>query len=415
MVMRDMPKQVKGLNDTQIKSAQAHATKVLKLFDGQGLQLWILPNGGKYWRADYRIGGKRKNFSIGTYPKISLKQARELAKAARELAQAGTDPLDCKRAKKAQAMMNSENTFASVAARLVARKQASGKRAPVTIAKMEWILRKVNASLGHRPVSAIKTHEVMKCLETEREAGNFETARRIRTVLGEVFRFAIQNQLCELDPVAAIKGDSDNAPKVKHFAAITDPRSFGDLLRKIDTYAGYNFLTGSALKLMALLYPRPGELRQAEWNEFDLVKGVWTIPASRMKMRKEHSMPLPRQAVKILIELFEFTGPHGFVFPSVGRGAVPMSENTMNVALRRMGITAEQHTSHGFRASASTLLNESNLFSIDAVEYSLAHIEKDAIRKAYARGDAMSERIKMAQWWADHIDQLRLLDTATSL
>ncbi|MEO6608330.1 MAG: integrase arm-type DNA-binding domain-containing protein [Aestuariivirga sp.] len=405
-----MPKQVKNLNDTQIKAAQAHSTKVVKLFDGQGLQLWILPNGGKYWRADYRIGGKRKNYSIGTYPQISLKQARELSKAARELAQAGTDPLDHKRTKKAQAMLNSENTFASVAAKLVSRKQASGKRAPVTIAKMEWILRKVNASLGNRPVSTIKTHEIMKCLENEREAGNFETARRMRTVLGEVFRFAIQNQICELDPVAAIKGDSDNAPKVKHFAAITDPRNFGELLRKIDAYCDRNFLTGSALKLMAILYPRPGELRQAEWREFDLAKGIWTIPAVRMKMRKEHSKPLPWQAIKILNELYEITGPHGLVFPSVGRAAVPMSENTMNVALRRMGVPADQQTSHGFRASASTMLNESNQFSIDAVEYSLAHIEKDAIRKAYARGDAMSERIKMAQWWADKLDELRTVN-----
>ena len=287
----------------------------------------------------------------------------------------------------------------------MAKKRKDG-RAPVTIAKMEWILGKLKTSLWPRPIGSIRTPEVMQALKREEDAGNLETARRMRTVIGEVFRFAMQHGIIDGDPSAATKGAIAN-PKPKHFAAVTDPQRVGGLLRQVDDYADRQIITGSALQLMALLYPRPGELRQANWQEFDLEKGVWEIPADRMKLRHPHIKPLPRQAVAILKRLNEITGPQGFVFPALGRSTRPMSENTMNAALRRMGIAAEDHTSHGFRATASTLLNASNLFSIDAIEHSLAHQDRDAVRRAYARGDAMTERRKMAQWWADHLDLLR--------
>ena len=228
----------------------------------------------------------------------------------------------------------------------------------------------------------------------------------MRTVIGEVFRYSIQTGLTDKDPVHATRGTvATHNPK--HFAAILKPELFGEALQTIDAYAGRNVLTGSALQLMALLYPRPGELRQAKWSEFDLAKGTWEIPAERMKLRQAHTKTLPEQALAILKTLYDITGPQGHVFPATGRPINPLSENTMNVALRRMGIDASEHTPHGFWATASTLLNASNMFSSDAIERSLAHQDKDAVRRAYARGDAMAERKQMAQWWADYLDRLR--------
>ena len=392
------------LTDIEIRAAKS-ADKIRKLADGKGLQLWIMPNGGKYWRYEYRHLGKRKLLALGTYPDLTLEKARNKATNARREVADDLDPSSIKKQKKAELRLAADNTFGKVAERLVAKKRKDG-RAPVTIAKMEWILGKLKTSLWPRPIGSIRTPEVMQALKREEDAGNLETARRMRTVIGEVFRFAMQHGIIDGDPSAATKGAIAN-PKPKHFAAVTDPQRVGGLLRQVDDYADRQIITGSALQLMALLYPRPGELRQANWQEFDLEKGVWEIPADRMKLRHPHIKPLPRQAVAILKRLNEITGPQGFVFPALGRSTRPMSENTMNAALRRMGIAAEDHTSHGFRATASTLLNASNLFSIDAIEQSLAHQDRDAVRRAYARGDAMTERRKMAQWWADHLDLLR--------
>ena len=294
--------------------------------------------------------------------------------------------------------------FATVAAKLVAKKRKTGL-AEVTLSKTEWILRKVEPALGHRPITSITTQEIVKCLAREEEAENYETARRMRTVIGGVFRYAMQQGLTDRDPSQATRG-TVATPKPKHFSAILEPERLGELLRRIDDYATRNVITGSALKLMALLYPRPGELRQAKWNEFDLVGGTWTIPAERMKLRQAHVKALPRQAVEVLKALHEITGPQGNVFPALGRAANCMSENTLNAALRRMGISADEHTPHGFRATSSTLLNASNKFSPDAIERSLAHQDRDAVRRAYARGDVMTERKQMAQWWADYLSRL---------
>ena len=235
----------------------------------------------------------------------------------------------------------------------------------------------------------------------------------MRTVIGEVFRYAIQTGLTDKDPVAATRGTVATR-KAKHFAAILKPERFGELLRTVDDYAQRNVITGSALQLMALLYPRPGELRQAKWSEFDLANGTWEIPAERMKLRQAHTKTLPKQAIVILKTLHEVTGPEGNVFPATGRPINPMSENTMNVALRRMGILPSEHTPHGFRATVSTLINASNMFSSDAIERSLAHQDKDAVRRAYARGDAITERKAMAQWWADYLDRLREIGSSNS-
>jgi integrase len=392
------------LSDLKIKSAKP-SSALRKLSDGKGLQFWVTPRGGRYWRFEYRFVGKRKLLALGTYPDISLREARESADAARKDLREGKDPSDVKRQKKMSASVAAENTFKKVAANLIAKKRREG-RSPVTIDKMEWILRKVEASLGNRPIAEITTPEVIRALTKEADAGNLETARRMRTVLGEVFRYGIQHGIATMDPVAATRGALP-APKTRHLSAITSPEQFGALLHLIDDYASRNVVTGSALQLMALLYSRPGELRKAIWTEFDLEKGIWEIPASRMKLRQAHTKPLSRQAIAILKRLSVATGPVGRVFPAVGRPANPLSENTMNAALKRMGIAGSEHSAHGFRATASTLLNASNLFSSDAIEHSLAHKDTDAVRRAYARGDAMAERRKMAQWWADYLDQLR--------
>ena len=392
------------LTDVEIRAARS-AEKIRKLADGKGLQLWIMPNGGKYWRYEYRHLGKRKLLALGTYPDLTLEKARSKATDARRDVADDLDPSSIKKQKKAELRLAADNTFGKVAERLVAKKRKDGK-APVTVAKMEWILGKLKTSLTLRPIGSIRTPEVIQALKKEEAADNLETARRMRTVIGEVFRFAMQHGIIDGDPSAATKGAIAN-PKPKHFTAVTDPQLVGNLLRQVDGYADRQIITGSALQLMALLYPRPGELRQAAWQEFDLENGTWEIPAERMKLRHPHIKPLPRQAVAILKRLYEITGPQGFVFPALGSFTRCMSENTMNAALRRMGIGADEHTSHGFRATASTLLNASNLFSIDAIEHSLAHQDRDAVRRAYARGDAMTERRKMAQWWADHLDMLR--------
>ncbi len=392
------------LSDVAIRTAKP-AKGLRKLADGKGLQFWITSQGGRYWRFEYRFQGKRKLLALGTYPEVTVSKAREKAKQARENVAAGQDPSEAKRQTKIASRLQHETIFANVAAKLVAKKRKAGK-AEATIGKMEWILRKVEGAIGARPITAITVQEIVKCLAKEEEAENFETARRMRTVMGEVFRYAMQNGLTDKDPVHATRGML-TTHRAKHYAAILKPEVFGELLRTIDDYAARNVATGSALKLMALLYARPGELRQAKWDEFDLAQGVWEIPAERMKLRQSHVKALPTQAVAILKELYAFTGPNGFVFPATGRAAHCMSENTMNTALRRMGISAEEHSSHGFRATASTLLNAANMFSSDAIERSLAHQDKDAVRRAYARGDAMTERKRMAQWWADYLDVLR--------
>jgi integrase len=235
--------------------------------------------------------------------------------------------------------------------------------------------------------------------------GHHETARRMRSSIGEVFRYAIATARATNDPTFALRG-ALTVPVVKHRAAITDPKEFGGLLRAIDAFQGQPS-TIAALKLMSLLFPRPGELRKAEWKEFDFENAVWTIPAARTKMRREHRVPLSTQALAVLRELHPFTGHAELVFPGLQSVLKPLSENTLNVALRRMGYGQNDATSHGFRATASSLLNESGKWSSDVIERALGHQDADAVRRAYARGEHWKERVAMNQWWADHLDTLR--------
>lgn len=395
---------VAKLTDLKLRNTKP-TDKIQKLSDGRGLQCWVMPTGSKYWRMEYRFSGRKKLLSIGTYPDVSAAAARDAAARAREQLRQGVDPSGKKKELKKATNAAAEQTFGYLAGQLLEKKRREG-RAEITLAKIEWILRKVETDLFHRPIQDITTRDIVSVLKREEEAGNLETARRMRTVVGEVFRYAMQHGLITSDPVQATRG-AIAQPRARNHSAIIDPQELARLLRLIDEYSHRNKLCGAALQLMCLLYPRPGELRQADWQEFDLENAVWTVPAARMKMRRPHAKPLASQAVTLLRELKTISGPVGYVFPATGRPGRPMSENTLNAALRRMGIGPDAHTSHGFRATASTILNDSNQFSADAIEKELAHQDQDAIRRVYRRGDAMAERIKMAQWWADYLDSLR--------
>ena len=336
----------------------------------------------------------RRPSATPPYPVLGLQSAREKAREERAALAQGEDPSVRKKQRKLAAVSAAENTFGGLAAQLLEKKRREG-RAPVTLTKDQWISRKV-PDLAQRPISEITTPEIATVLRREENTGHLETARRMRTVIGEVFRFAMQHGLITSDPVQATRGLVAR-PNVRNHSAILEAGIFADLQRKIDSYAEKNVLTGSALQLMALLYPRPGELRQAEWSELTLEKQIWTIPASRMKNRLPQMKPLSRRAIEILTRLHAITGPNGYVFPAVGKRSRPMSENTMNDALERMGVTRDQHVTHGFRSTASILLNESNLFSYDAVEKELAHQDKNSVRRAYRRGGSLPT---LTSWFA---------------
>ncbi|SIQ09951.1 integrase arm-type DNA-binding domain-containing protein [Bosea sp. TND4EK4] len=385
---------------------------IVKRSDGEGLQLWIMPTGSKLWRFAYRFGGKQKLMALGSYPELSLADARDRRKAARALLAADRDPSEQKRLDKRAATTSSATTFALVANEVLEKKRREQK-AVNTLAKLEWLHGLANESIGHRPITEISAPEILDVLKKVERKGRLETAKRLRAVIGEVFRYGVATARASGDPTSALRG-AISAPVVKHRAAITDPVQLGGLMRAIASFQGQPS-TVAALKLMAYLFPRPGELRFAEWREIDLENALWTIPSARMKMRKEHRVPLPPQALAILSELREITGGGKLVFPgygtSGGEGRTveqrPISENTLNGALRRMGYGQDDMSSHGFRAAASTLLNESGRFSSDAIERALAHQDPDAVRRAYARGEHWRERVTMAAWWADQLDAWR--------
>jgi integrase len=392
-----------ALTDTAIRNAKPKET-IDKLSDGGGLQLWITPNGSKLWRLAYRFGEKQKKLSIGPYPAISLAKARDEREAAKVLLASGIDPGQQKKLDVLASSASQANTFGIIAAELLAKKRKEGK-ASNTIGKREWLYSLAGEAFGKRPIAEITAPEILAVLLKVDAKGNHETARRMRSSIGEVFRFAIATARATNDPTFALRG-ALTVPVVKHRAAITDPREFGGLLRAIDAFNGQP-ATIAALKLMALLFPRPGELRMAEWKEFDFTNAIWTIPAARAKMRREHRVPLSKQAIAVLQDLMPLTGHAALVFPGLQCPLRPLSENTLNAALRRMGYGQDEATSHGFRATASSLLNESGKWSSDVIERALGHQDADAIRRAYARGEHWKERVAMNQWWADHLDTLR--------
>ncbi|MCZ8182895.1 MAG: integrase arm-type DNA-binding domain-containing protein [Beijerinckiaceae bacterium] len=382
------------------------AEKPYKKSDGGGLQLRVMPSGSKLWVLMYRNAkGIQRKLSFGAYPTVTLEKARAKRSEAKTLLADGIDPFDHEKAAKAHKLDSEAHTFASVAAELLAKKKREGK-ASNTIGKREWLYSLAGDAFGRRPIAGITPPEVLKVLQAVESTGRLETARRMRSSIGEVFRFAVATGRATNDPTFALRGALAK-PQVKHRAAILEPARFGELLRAVDGFRGQPE-TVAALKLMALVYQRPGELRKAEWREFDLDKAFWSIPASRMKMRRDQRVPLARQAVTILRELHTITGRGDLVFPGIVSARKPISENTLNIALRRMGFGADEMTSHGFRATASTILNESGLFSADAIEIAQSRKDKNAVRAIYSRSDFFEERQRMAQWWADYLDELRI-------
>ncbi|RYG87347.1 MAG: integrase, partial [Alphaproteobacteria bacterium] len=308
--------------------------------------------------------------------------------------------------------VSAANTFDAVADEWLGRQAAEG-RSSVTVKKNTWVLSLARPAIGPRPVAEITSAECLVILQELQRRGTLETAHRVRAIVGAVFRFAIATDRAKTDPTVALAG-AITAPRVKHRAALLDPAQFGGLLREIADFEG-QATTKVALMLCAILAPRPGELRHAEWSEFDLDGATWSVPAGRMKMRKPHVVPLPKQAIILLRELYLLTGKGQLLLPSIRDPKRPISENTLNAALRRLGYTKDQASAHGFRATFSTLANESGKWSPDSIERQLAHADPDAVRGAYARGAYWEERVKLAQWWADECDRMRAGGTVVLL
>lgn len=392
-----------ALTDTQIRSAKPQE-KPYKLFDSGGLFLFLPTSGGKLWRLKYRLNNKENLLALGAYPEVSLREAREKRDLAKKLIVAGIDPNADKKRKSVEAQIASDNTFKAIAAEFINKKAQDGLAA-ATINKSRWFASLLDGDLGKRPVSEIEPHEILACIKKIEKKGHHETAKRMRAFASRVFRYAIITSRARVNPASEL-GAALIMPKVRHHSAIIDPQAVGELMRAIETYQG-RATTKWALKLTPHVFVRPGELRQAEWAEFDLDAKTWCIPAKKMKMRKEHVVPLSRQAVAILLEMKKLTSSSRYVFPATHSDFKPMSENTINLALRRLGYSKAEMTAHGFRSTASTLLNESGKWSADAIERALAHKDSNAIRSAYHRGTHWNERVEMAQWWSDYLDTLR--------
>jgi integrase len=392
-----------SLSDLQCRNAKPGA-KVVKLSDGGGLQLWVTPDGAKRWRLAYRIAGKQKALAIGVYPTIGVKEARDARTAAKNLIDAGQDPSIAKKIAKTNRIASNADTFDTLAAELLEKKRKEQK-ALGTLERFEWLVSLARPIIGSRPISEISSAEVLAALRVVEARGRLETARKMRATVGEVFRFAAAHGRAGHDPTAVLKGLLA-APVVKHRAAIIEPKAFGGLLRAISSYAGAPE-TRAALELLSLTFVRPGELRSAEWGEFDLDRGLWTIPAAKMKMRRPHRVPLAPRVVEVLRDLHSMTGHGKFLFPSTRSLARCMSENTICAALRRLGFGKDEMSAHGFRAAASSMLNESGLWHPDAIERQLAHDDADAVRKAYARAEFWDERVRMMDWWAVRCAEMR--------
>jgi len=391
------------LTDTTIRNLKPR-DKPYKVSDFEGLFLLVKPTGSRLWHQKYRIDGKEKLLAIGSYPEVSLAQARLARDAARALLASGKDPSEVKQERKREEKERRGLTFESQAKAYIDKTAKEG-RADTTLSKTEWLLGKAIADFGTKPMSEITSPMVLRCLRKTEAKGNYETAKRLRAKVSAVFRYAVANGTATTDPTYALK-DALIRPTAKPRAAIIDVNALGDLMRAIDGFHG-QAVTRIALQLLALLVPRPGELRKARWSEFDFEGAIWSIPAERMKMRRAHRVPLPKQALRFLHELKALTGSTEFVLPSLVSSTRIMSENTLNTALRRMGFGADEMTSHGFRATFSTLANESGLWNPDAIERALAHVESNDVRRAYARGEHWEERIKLADWWASFLDQVR--------
>ena len=397
-----MPKRITPLSEVKVRNAKSQVSEY-KLFDGGGLFLLVTPSGGKLWRFKYLFDKKEKKLTLGNYPEISLADAREGRDKARKQVTNHVDPGAAKKAQKLAETAETE-TFELIAREWHGKfvNTWSKGHATTIMGRMEhdlfpWI--------GNRPIAEIKAPELLAVLRRVEGRGALESTHRIKTIAGQVLRYAVATGRAERDPTGDLRGAIPQ-PKVKHHAAITDPKEVAPLLRAIDNYQGH-FVVKSALRLAPLFFVRPGELRHAEWVEIDLDEAAWNISAIKMKIKQAHIVPLCSQAIEILTKLKELTGDGRWVFPCVRTAAKPISENTINGALRYMGYDKDTMTGHGFRAMARTILDEVLEVRTDFIEHQLAHAVRDPNGRAYNRTAHLAERRKMMQQWADYLDGLK--------
>lgn len=390
------------LTDISIRAAKPEA-KPYKLADGGGLYVMVHPNGSKYWRLKYRVAGKEKVLAIGKYPSISLGEARERREQAKRLLVNGKDPSEVKQAQKLEAKQLAANTFEAVA-REWHKKRVSKWTEKTGNRNIRILERNIFPYIGNSAIANVSSQSLLDALQKMENRGVVDTAHRALQLCGEVFRYAIATGRAQADLSLVLRGAL--APtKEKHHASITDPKKIGELLRDLYDYQGA-YLTRQALKLAPLLFVRPGELRTAEWEDFDLETAEWRLPAAKMKMRGLHIVPLSRQAVEILRELQLHTDQGKYLFPGVRTTDRPMSENTINAALRRLGYSKDEMTGHGFRSMASTILHEQG-WPHEAIERQLAHAQRNKVAAAYNYAEYLPQRREMMQAWADYLDGLR--------
>jgi integrase len=392
-----------ALTDSFIRLVKPNKPSGDKYADGGGMYL-LVTQAGKYWRLDYRFLGKRKTLALGVYPAVSLASARKRRDEARTLLAEGIDPSLAKQDERQARSAAAQQTFEVVA------KQWMEKIAPTRTASTQekvqrWLDQNLIPAIGKKPIADIKPRDVLAAMQKMEARGAVESAHRVKQLCGQIFRFAVALDLVERDVTVDLRGAL--APTVRrNFSAITEPKQVGALMRAIYDYHGFPAAV-AALKLAPLVFVRPGELRAAEWAEFDLDAAEWRIPAAKMKMKVEHLVPLSRQVVDILRDLQPITGDGRYVFPSL-RSKACMSENTINAALRYMGYSKEVMTGHGFRAMARTILDEVLGERPDLIEHQLAHTVRDPLGRAYNRTSHLPARREMMQRWADYLDKLRV-------
>ena len=392
-----------ALTDIAIRALKPTGKKYV-VSDGKGLSLEVTATGSKIWRLRYYAADKERVMTLGRYPTVSIGDARKQRDQARSQIGVGVDPGLQRQQDKLIAKLGAGNTFGVIAEEFIEQKFCKEGRADQTITKVRWQLTKFR-SIAKRPIAEIKPQEILAALLPLQNMGNHETAKRCRAFASRVFRYAVATGRAESDP-AMLLSEAMITPVVKHHAALLNPFKVGKLLRDIDGYTGVP-TTRLALQIAPHLLARPGELRQARWDEFDLDTGIWRVAAHRMKARRAHAVPFSKQVLAYLDQLSLLTGPEGFLFPAASKPNVSMSENTMNQGLKRLGYSSDVVTPHGLRTTGSSLLNESGKWHPDAIERALAHGDSDAVRGIYNRGQYWDERVQMMQWWSNYLDQLR--------
>lgn len=394
----------KRLTDAAVRTAKPNDGKTRKLSDGNGLFLIVTPT-RKHWRYDYQFEGKRRSLGMGSYPAVTLNLARETHLQARtDLRAHKIDPVLARQRRTLEETQREHNALKDVADEWIAR-QTTWKESHRSKVKLR-LVNDVYPTLGARPIANITSPEVLECLRKVEGRGAVESAHRIKQSLGSVFRYGIATGRCVNDPTSALRGALTSVSK-QSYPHITDPVRLGEVLRAIDGYHGTHAVR-CALRLLPLVFVRPGELRNAEWSEFDIDRKVWTIPSSRMKRSQNgnHIVPLSNQAITVLKDLQALTGNDGILFPGIRSNKRPISDNSLNAGLRRLDVTQEEHVAHGFRHTASTLLNEARGFDPDLIEVQLHHADR-TMRGKYNKARYFDERRKMMQAWADYLDALK--------